>query len=127
MDRRKIVIICLIPAAVFLYLVAANLTEALFSVFDWPMGSYGIGDFFSVSISDLVGIFLAAVAYTAALRYKTLMHFFEECVTELAKVVYPTPKDSGQAGVAVVWMVGLAMVFLAIVDFVWSMLTHLVL
>lgn len=124
MDRKKIITICLILVAVFLYLVASLLSEAVFNALDEPVKS---GFFQLVSIPDLIGVAVGLVGFVVALKNASLIGFLDECLVELIKVVYPTPRESGQSGIVVVVMVGVATLILAVFDYVWWLLTRLVL
>ena len=118
---RKIITICLIIAAFFLYLVASQFTEVLFDWFDFPIMSG-----FGLTVPDFVGAGAAVAALVFTLRYERAMVFFEEAIAELAKVVYPTRKESSQSGVVVVILVAVATLCLAIFDWGWSLFTRFV-
>ncbi|EKD51699.1 MAG: hypothetical protein ACD_62C00198G0002 [uncultured bacterium] len=122
MKNRKIVTICLILVAVFLYWVASQICELLFDWFNLAITR----DYF-VTIPDLIGAVCAGVAFALTLRHQRFMSFLEEAVTELSKVTYPTTKESGQSAVVVVILVGIATTMLALYDLFWSTLTRWIL
>lgn len=122
MDRKKILTICLILAGFFLYLVASLLTEAVFNVLDLPVARH-----YLLSVPEWFGIAVAALSLFIVWKNESAMGFLDECLAELFKVVYPTPKESGQSGIVVIVMVGLATLFLAFFDYLWSALTQLML
>lgn len=122
MDRKKIIIICLIIVAVFLYLVASNLAEQIFDWADLPITSH-----FGLSIPQYTGVGLAVLSLVLVFKNQRFMAFLDEAYAELAKVVYPTKKESGQSGLVVVVIVGIATGFLAIFDWAWSAFTSFVL
>lgn len=121
MKSRKIVTICLIIIAFFLYLVASQFTEVLFDWFNFPITRE-----FGLTVPEFIGAGIAVIAFVFTVRYERAMIFFEEAVAELAKVVYPTRKESSQAGVVVVILVAVAMVCVAVFDWMWSLFTRFV-
>lgn len=122
MDRKKILTICLILAGFFLYLVASLSTEAVFSGLDLPVTRN-----FFLSVPEWIGVAVAVLSLLIVWKNEQAMGFLDECTAELVKVVYPTPKESSQSGVVVVVMVGLATLFLAFFDYLWSALTQMML
>jgi len=119
---KKIVNICLIIVAVFLYLLASQIVEL---VFDWL--NLAITRDYWLTIPEFISIGIAALSYIVVLKNKTVMGFLTEAVTELSKVTYPTKKEAGQSAVIVIIMVAIATLFLALFDTIWSYLTKLIL
>jgi preprotein translocase SecE subunit len=122
MDKKKSVIICLIIAAFFLYLVASQLAETIFDGLN-----IAINRDFGLTIPEFIGIAVAGLAFAVVAKSATSMGFFTDVANEMTKVVYPTPKESGQSAVVVIIMVGIATVLLAVFDLAWSSLTRFVL
>jgi preprotein translocase subunit SecE len=117
--NKKIVNISLIIAAVFLYLVASQISELVFDIFNLPITR----DFW-LTIPEMIAIGFAGLSFLIVSRNKTSSEFLKEVVSELSKVTYPTTKESGQSAVVVVVMVSIATVFLALYDTVWSFATQ---
>jgi preprotein translocase SecE subunit len=118
MNNKKIVIICLIITAFFLYLVASQLSEALFNGFDIP-----VNNDFVLTVPQYIGIAIAGLALLIVLKNAVAMGFFSEVVVEMSKVVYPTPKESALSAGVVIVMVGIATVLLVVYDWVWALVT----
>ena len=122
MKTKKIINICLIILCVFLYLVASQIAEL---VFDWL--EIATTRDYLLTFSEIASIVFCALVFVFARRSKRLTGFLNEAVNELSKVSYPTKKESGQSAVVVIVMVGIATLFLALFDSVWSFLTQLIL
>ena len=123
MDKKKfIVIICLIILSVFLYQVASQIAEVVFDVFN-----VAVNRDFVLTIPELIGAGISVVFFALIAKNQTAIDFFLDVVNEMAKVVYPTPKESGQSAVVVIIMVGVATVLLAVFDTVWSFVTRFLL
>lgn len=122
MNRKKVITICLILVAVFLYLVASHSTEAILGGLNVPVKRV-----FLLTWPEWVGIVVAVAAFTVTVNNTAAMGFLDECAAELVKVVYPTPRESGQSGIVVIVMVGIATLVLAVFDSVWWAFTRLIL
>lgn len=122
MKSEKIVNICLIITCVFLYLVASQIAEL---VFDW-LEVAATRDYL-LTLPEIVSIVFCVLVFVLARRNKRLTEFLNEAVNELSKISYPTKKESGQSAVVVIVMVGIATLFLALFDSVWSFFTQLIL
>lgn len=122
MRSEKIVNICLIILCVFLYLVASQIAEL---VFDWL--EVATTRDYLLTFPEIASILFCSLVFVFARRSKHLMVLLNEAVNELSKVSYPTKKESGQSAVVVIVMVGIATLFLALFDSVWSFLTQLIL
>jgi len=122
MNAKKIVNICLIIVAFFLYLVASQIIELVFDSLNQP-----ITRIYWLTIPEMIAIGVAVIAYVIVIKSKACSGFLTEAVTELSKVTYPTRKESGQSAVVVIVIVAIATLFLAIFDSVWSFLTQLIL
>lgn len=122
MDKKKIVIICLIITALFLYLVASQFAEVIFDVLN-----IAVNRDLGLTVPELIGAAISGVFFAVVLKNQTAMDFFTDVVGEMTKVVYPTPKESGQSAVVVIIMVGIATILLAVFDTVWSFVTRLLL
>lgn len=122
MDKKKIVIICLIITAIFLYLVASQFAEVIFDVLN-----IAVNRNLGLTVPELIGAAIAGIFFAIVLKNQLAMDFFADVVNEMAKVVYPTPKESGQSAVVVIIMVGIATVLLAVFDTVWSFVTRFLL
>ncbi len=122
MDKKKTVIICLIIGAFFLYLVASQFIELIFDGLN-----LSINRDFGLTLPEFLSLAVAALTFFLMLKSAATMDFLIESVGELMKVVYPTPKESGQSAIVVIIMVGVATVLLAVFDTLWSTLTRWVL
>lgn len=122
MNRKKVITICLILVAVFLYLVASRTVEAVLGGLNVPLKRV-----FFLTWPEWVGIVTAVVAFVVTVKNTVAMGFLDECAVELLKVVYPTPRESGQSGIVVIAMVGIATLLLAVFDSVWWAFTRLIL
>ena len=122
MKNKKIVNICLIIAAFFLYFVASQIIELVFDNLNMPITRE-----FGLTIPEIISVVLAGVAFLVVIKNSTWVGFFTEAVTELSKVTYPTRKESGQSAIVVVVMVSIATLILALFDSIWSFLTQLIL
>jgi preprotein translocase SecE subunit len=122
MKSRKIVTICLIFVAVFLYWVASQFLDNLF---DWL--NIAITRDFYLTIPEIIAVVVAVGGFFVLIKYKRAMDFFTEAVSELSKVSFPTKKESGQSAVVVVVLVAIATLLLAFYDLVWSTLTRWIL
>jgi preprotein translocase SecE subunit len=122
MDKKKIVIICLIITAIFLYLVASQFAEVIFDVLN-----IAVNRNLGLTVPELIGAAIAGIFFAIVLKNQLAMDFFADVVNEMAKVVYPTPKESGQSAVVVIIMVGIATILLAVFDTVWSFVTRFLL
>src|SRR5687767_5332142 len=120
MDKKKTVTICLILAAFFLYLVASQFAGLIFDSLN-----IAVNRDFGLTIPEFIGVGVAVAAFLIVINYAAAMEFFVDVVNEMTKVVYPTPKESGQSAVVVIIMVGMATVLLAVFDTAWSFLTWL--
>lgn len=127
MNRKKIVIICLIIAAFFVYLVASQLFGYIFDAFDVVVPSLELTRDFQLTIAHLIGLGVAGLAFVIVLVNARAMTYLQDVVVELSKVVYPTPKESAQSAVVVIVMVGIATLILAFFDWVWSGFTQMIL
>lgn len=122
MDKKKIVTICLIITAFFLYLVASQFAEVIFDALHVVVSrDYGL------TIPEFIGVGIAGLLFVLVVKNQIAMDFFIDVVGEMAKVVYPTPKESGQSAIVVIVMVGIATVLLAVFDSVWSFVTRFLL
>ncbi|MBU0505203.1 MAG: preprotein translocase subunit SecE [bacterium] len=122
MKSRKIVTICLIFVAVFLYWVASQFLDNLF---DWL--NIAITRDLYLTIPEIVAVVVAVGGFFVLIKYKKAMDFFTEAVSELSKVTFPTKKESGQSAVVVVVLVAIATLLLAFYDLIWSTLTRWIL
>ena len=121
MNHKNIITVSLLVISAFVFFVSAELVEVIFDWVDWPVTrDYGL------SVPEFVGLGIAAACFFSVFKNESWMLFFEEAVAELAKVVYPTPKESSQAGVVVVIMVSISVAFLAVFDWVWAAFTGFV-
>ncbi|OVE80714.1 preprotein translocase subunit SecE [bacterium K02(2017)] len=122
MKSKKIVNICLIIAALFLYYIASQIVELIFDNLNLPITRE-----FGLTVPEIISVFVALISYVIAIKNSSWMGFLNEAVTELSKVTYPTKKESGQSAVVAIVMVSVATVFLAIFDSFWSYVTQLIL
>lgn len=122
MNHKKIVNICLIFVAFLVYLVASNLFELVFDWLKWPVTR----DYY-LTTPEMIAVAFSVVLFLVASQNKILVGFLIEVVTELSKVTFPTPKESGQSAVVVIVMVALATLILAFFDSIWTFFTQLIL
>lgn len=122
MNPKKIINICLIIIAVFLYLTASQIAEVFFDLAKVPVTR----DFW-LTFPEIIAVLVTVAAYFAVVTNKAAMVFLVESVGELAKVTAPTFKESSQSAVVVIVMVVFATVTLGLFDKLWSFLTKLVL
>jgi preprotein translocase SecE subunit len=122
MNHRKIVIFCLLFAAALVYLVAAQSVDLIFDVLGLPVNR-DLG----LTIPEYAGVGVAGLVYILVVKSARAMTFFDEVVIEMFKVAYPTPKESVLMARQVLVMLGLATVFLALVDLLWSTVTRAIL
>jgi len=125
MKSKKIVNICLIITAFFLYLVAAQIVELVFDWLNIPIKSL-ISDY-GVTIVDLIAAGVAVVVYIIVLRIQSVNQFLNEAVIELSKVSFPTRKESSQSAAIVVLMVAVATACLKVFDIAWQYVTKYIL
>ena len=131
MNKKTIVTICLIIAAVFLYWVASQFIETALGWFDIPVTAIssmrGGLDKNSLLYVQLPSLLIALAAFIGVYKSEKAFGFFLEATGELMKVTYPLPKQAAQSAVVVVVIVFVATMLLAVYDSVWSVATQWVL
>lgn len=126
MNRKLLVIFCLIIAAIFLYWVGSNLIEQILVWFDVPLTGKGLfearsqQDYMSLLYVNGPALLITLVALVSVLRNKKLMGFFIDATGELQKVSTPTPKEAGQSAIVVVVIVLISVALLTFYDFIWQ-------
>lgn len=125
MSTKKIVNICLIIAVFFVYLVAAQIAELIFDWLNIPTKSLvsGVG----LTAVHVIAFGVAALSLFVVLRQKKLTLFLHEAALELAKVTYPSRKESGQSALIVIVMVAVATACLMVFDKLWQFVTRYIL
>lgn len=122
MDPKKIVNICLLILAVFLYFVASQFAELAFDWLNMPITR----DFW-LTYPEMIGLGVGGLGFVLLMMNEPVTMFLSESVVELMKVVYPTREESSKSALIVMVMVGIATVFLAFFDVFWSSVTRFVL
>jgi preprotein translocase SecE subunit len=119
MERKRIVSLGLLVGAVIIYMVGAQVFELLFDALSWPVTR----DYF-LTLPEMASAVLAVGVFAAAMLSAGFVGFLNEAVTELGKVTYPTPKESGQSAVIVVGIVTVATIVLTFFDSIWTVMTR---
>jgi preprotein translocase subunit SecE len=74
-----------------------------------------------------IAVLVGAVLFIALYRHERSNEFMNEVITELARVTWPTPKETSNATVVVMVMVVVSGMFLGLMDYIWTTLLKMVL
>ena len=114
-NKRYLYFAFLAAGALAAYVVAEILTYG-WEFFEQPQ------DFVVISVAALVGFGGAVVAY----RNPIVNQLANEVIAELAKVTWPTRKETTAATIVVIVVSTIASIVLGIYDAFWSWLTDLI-
>ncbi len=115
MDQKRWVDIGLAFAGVIVAFLFAQIFDAVWSYFEWPVyADYGVG------LPVLLGVFVGAVVFLSLRLSKGVTVFLTEVVYELSKVTWPQRKETMISSVVVLVMVAIASVIVFLFDGLWG-------
>lgn len=126
MAKKNIVIICLILAGLFLYWIGSQFAEQVLVWLNVPVMGKSLWqavsrqDYLSWTYIHVPALLIALAAVVYSYRHPVVVGYLTESVSELQKVSYPAPKETGQSAFAVVLIVGVCVLILGFYDYFWQ-------
>ena len=124
-SRRRYVVMGVLALAAIVGMAVAHGVQ-------WGLGQAGLGNphlggLRELTVANLTGYGLALITGIGLLRYTPSRTLATEVVDELARVSWPSQRETGHATLVVIAAVVLSSAFLGIFDAMWMWVTDLIL
>ncbi len=104
-----------IGCGIVVYLVTSRIAELV-----WDLGRWAYPESWPMTPPEMIGMALGLATFIILRCQPVVNGFMNEAAAELAKVSYPTQKETSLATMVVVVFVGFCSLILSLYDVVWG-------